>query len=455
LIANAGSGANAGAIYFTTDKRVVALSAKDGTVIFSAFFPKELQSDRLAPDTIRIAKDTMTVAREIGVAVFSAKTGECSFFERVKGAEAFGSDIAMIRSQEAISAQIKRGKDRATVNGTFIAGNADAFRSLAVSNYRYASAQYSTIQRTGSSGEVSLAAANKAAARTQQQVAESTAQTLQTINAIQTATMGVINVTMEAFDEATGTVVKSINEDLERKMSNAASLQLLALNGKYYVRPYRTNNVGLAIINLEDRTRTDILIAPGSALINERQFITQIPLTLDADKGTLAVKVLLPGTLNWSYQTVRDQFGVIYSVNDVPRHSFARYDLASLTWKPVSNPIDQTAAVDTRTPQDLALLSAAAAGDVAGVKKALAAGASINAKDDQGRTALIHAARLPSMALYKVVVAAKPDPRIVDIEGLGAWDYVNYPPRMQVEDRTDSVNMVGPLSAYYKKWKNK
>ncbi len=172
-----------------------------------------------------------------------------------------------------VAAQIKRGEERKAVNGVFAAGSAESYRSLAVSNYRYASSQYSAAQRSGSSAELQLSAANKSAVQAQQQAAESMALTLQAINSIQNATIGIINVAMAAFDEATGKVVKGISEDLTRKVTNAASLQLLALNGKYFARPYRRGGIGLAIVDLETRSRTDIPLAPDSMPLRERQFI--------------------------------------------------------------------------------------------------------------------------------------------------------------------------------------
>ncbi len=161
---------------------------------------------------------------------------------------------------------------------------------------------------------------------------------------------------------------------------------------------------------------------------------------VDPVEEKIDVKAILPGALTWDFQTVRNQKSVIFKLKNVPRPSLARYVAASLVWNPVLRRIDQTAAVQARSAKDDALL---------------AAGASIDARDNLGRTALIHAARIPSMELFNALLSADPDPRIRDFEDLGAWDYVNYPPRLQVEDRSESVNMVGKLAALYAKWERK
>ncbi|MGW4378649.1 ankyrin repeat domain-containing protein [Kitasatospora sp. NPDC004531] len=73
------------------------------------------------------------------------------------------------------------------------------------------------------------------------------------------------------------------------------------------------------------------------------------------------------------------------------------------------------------TALDQRLLDAAPAGDVAAVRSALAAGADLEARDPQGRTALLAAALADQVAVAEFLVAAGADPDAQDHREDSPW----------------------------------
>ncbi|MEV7119991.1 ankyrin repeat domain-containing protein [Kitasatospora griseola] len=73
------------------------------------------------------------------------------------------------------------------------------------------------------------------------------------------------------------------------------------------------------------------------------------------------------------------------------------------------------------TAIDQRLLGAAHTGDVAAVRAALAAGANLEARDPQGRTALLTAALADQLAVAELLVAAGADPDAQDHQEDSPW----------------------------------
>ncbi|MCX4539606.1 ankyrin repeat domain-containing protein [Streptomyces sp. NBC_01565] len=73
------------------------------------------------------------------------------------------------------------------------------------------------------------------------------------------------------------------------------------------------------------------------------------------------------------------------------------------------------------TPQDRALLDAAQRGDTAAVSAALAAGAAVDARDEDLRTALLRAALADHVDVAELLLAAGADPNAPDARADSPW----------------------------------
>jgi outer membrane protein assembly factor BamB len=76
-------------LYVTTPGSLIAMKTSDGSVMFKAEIPSNLQSRRQLPDQLRIASDRIIVARENGVLAVQKSDGKLLFADQVAGGEGF------------------------------------------------------------------------------------------------------------------------------------------------------------------------------------------------------------------------------------------------------------------------------------------------------------------------------------------------------------------------------
>lgn len=103
----------------------------------------------------------------------------------------------------------------------------------------------------------------------------------------------------------------------------------------------------------------------------------------------------------------------------VAPHIAAPHVLAQSKRGPLASP----AATEKAAPQTAALFASASRGDVAGVQRALQAGAAINVRDAAGRTALMRAAANGHLQVVRALLRHGADTALTDAAGRDAADY--------------------------------
>jgi hypothetical protein len=250
--------------------------------------------------------------------------------------------------------------------------------------------------------------------------------------------------------EGLATFVKERFRIVERQTGQSIANHQFSLGGGYYIRPVRGDGWGLAIIDLASGKRADIVATPPSRSMRNAVTANLPAFALDPRTKRLVVKGLGLDAAQY----------VPYQIDDIPTvdqstwgwilpyPSVLDYDLTKLPFREVAAADAEKPGHESSSPADEALLAAARVGDVAAMKRALSAGANVNARDAFGRTALMLATNALSPDAVDLLGERGADPYITDPEGFTAWEYFALPPRIGRDQAT-----VRALQRVFKKHK--
>ena len=396
-------------LYVTTPGSVIAMKTSDGSVMFKAEIPSNLQSRRQLPDQLRIANDRIIVARENGVLAVQKSDGKLLFADQVAGGEGFTYDFSTSRFRHAIAPLA--GKNSASPED----------------NYRVAMAQQ-------------LVADDMLRAFTTSRMAWTnfgvyghtpTPQELRTGGTV--ALVGAIANSAEALGGAINHVILQSTVDFyQERVQDTFRTHASSLQGKFYLRPTYEQHIGwsLHVVDLETGKHTNLLLS-SDADETPDEYATHLP-AFSTDGSRIVSKGLGP---NPDWHKVHKSFlspERVISVRDVGAYpSVLAFDLASLPFTqnsnievPLSNPVDPQ-----KSKLNDQLLAAAPVNDVNAVRRLLDAGANVNAADAYGNTALMLAAEVRSKGdVVKLLLERGADADIRDPSGLTALERTNLLP---------------------------
>jgi outer membrane protein assembly factor BamB len=428
-----------GRIYLTTMSQLLGIDASNGSLVFKAAIPPDLQARRLLPDLLRITEDRIVVARETGVLAVQKRDGSLLYGDSVEGAS-FTSDYTIHKlnlALESVTPLKKRSEFREQNLTSFSQvqsrATLDYQQSVFYSQLAMIRAQKTSpvsptqnfIRGNPSNWTLHDSMMNQLMHSTADMSAaiQNVFSQLNAISAVETA------VTKAFKAERTRIMVAEVSQTFQ---SHAESLQK-----DFYIRPRYEVGRGwsLIIVNLSTGKRSEFLLSPDNdplalsapnlpafAIDLSGSRIVAKGLGLDPDRfETYEKRVFTPGKTGmfWQYtQKMR-----------IPYPSLLSFDLTSLPFGPRSeNGSSVPKAVDPeKTQLNAQLINAAFECDLETVEKTLKAGADVNAVDEYGQTALMLA--VESLRVYakeniiETLLQRRADPSMRDPNGWTAADH--------------------------------
>jgi outer membrane protein assembly factor BamB len=408
-------------LYVTTPGSVIAMKTSDGSLVFKTEMPSNLQSRRQLPDNLRIASDRIIVAREDGVLAVQKSDGKLLFADQVVGGKGFTYDFSTSQFLHASMSAAPRWKNHTV--------QLDSDSASPEDNYRVATAQqravFQSSQATINSSMMNSMNMIKGATTQppgqnwsyqQQQFAAKA----QLGGAIAVAGIGAAAAVLGAvFIERRG---GSFRERVEQTFQTHAS----SLQEKFYIRPSYEQHQGwsLRVVNLETGEHANILLS-SDADESPNIFAANLP-AFSTDGSRIVSK-----GLGFDPERLKKHKGFLIRPNFGANPSVLAFDLASLRFTQDSN--SQIPAVNPVDPErkklNDQLLAAAFQNDVEAARKALDAGANVNAVDAHGNTALMLAAEAMAGSagvkdpLVRLLLERGADADIRDPSGLTALEH--------------------------------
>jgi hypothetical protein len=399
-------------LYVTTPGSVIAMKTSDGSMMFKAEIPSNLQSRRQLPDQLRIASDRIIVARENGVLAVQKSDGKLLFADQVTGGEGFTYDFSTSRFRHAISAPGSKNSDSPE------------------DNYRVAMAQ----QLVAYDMLRAFTKSRMDSTNTIMNIYMSDLTPLERQQAGGWAPLaGAIANAAEALGGAINhAILQSTVDFYQERVQDTFRTHASSLQGKFYMRPSYEQHLGwsLHVVNLETGKHANILLS-SDADETPNKLATHLP-AFSTDGSRIVSKGLGP---NPDWHKIHTSFlspERVISVRDVGAYpSVLAFDLASLPFTqnsnievPVTNPVDPE-----KSKLNDQLLAAAHVNDVKAVRTLLDAGANVNAADAYGNTALMLAAEVRSKGdVVKLLLERGADADIRDPSGLTALERTNLLP---------------------------
>jgi hypothetical protein len=218
---------------------------------------------------------------------------------------------------------------------------------------------------------------------------------------------------------------------MQAQVNQARQTQRISLQNDFYVRPWYEPDRGwsLTLVNLKTGRRADILLSPNNKPLS--QAAPNLPaFCIDPSSSQILSKGLgLDPSKFVSYQKLAVGLGKRVVKWNIPYPSVLAFDLRSLSFatKPETRPPLPPPLVPEKQMLNDELMNAAFQNNLDAVKKALDAGADVNAVDAYGQTALMLAGE--SLKLYckknivEMLLNRDADISVKDPEGWTAVDH--------------------------------
>lgn len=417
-------------LYVTTPTNVIAIKATDGSVVFKAEIPSNLQSRRQLPDNLRITSDRIIVARESGVLSVRKSDGKVLYTDQVVGGKGFTYDYSTARFLHRSTAAASRaGKNPNQPNGDSASPD-DNYRvamaqQRAVFQFSQASINNSTTYSMNMIKNSATPAPGQQLSYQQQKFAAKA----QLGGAIAVAGIGTAAAVLNALwmERREGSEQAQVGQTIQ---THAGSLQ-----EKFYLRPSYEQNQGwsLHVVNLETGEHASILLSLD-ADETPNAFATHLP-AFSTDGLRVVSKGLGPNPERHKTHTFFLSLAHALCVrDDIASPSVLAFDLASLPFTRDSNTLSPaTIPVDPeKSKLNDQLLAAAHQNDIEAVRKSLDAGANVNATDAYGNTALMLGAEVSAgfkkENVVKLLLERGADPDIRDPGGMTALEDTNLLP---------------------------
>jgi len=417
-------------LYITTPRNLIAMKALDGSILFNTPIPSGLESNRLLPDNLDFTDGRVIVARENGVLAVRKSDGKLLYADAVEGGQGFTYDFETARFRHASLNSVRRNKKHpvelnpqsATPDLNFhvaMAQQRSVYREV-LSRQAFAMQNVSAqIHQTFQPRTNSFT--GQPVQRTPQQARAAANHELQA----QLAVTGALTVLTMLGEKSFERTVSSYQERVRHTFDTHAN----SLQGKFYLRPSYRQNQGwsLHVVNLETGEHANVLLSSDEDL--QPDAMTPNLAAFSTDGARIVTKGLgsnpeIPEEKKGHSWTPK--LRIVTKRPKVSYPSILTFDIASLRFEPASN-TDHLQVEPAKNTLDEQLLEAAYQDNVQAAKKALDAGANINATDEYGDTALMLAAEAATggkkSELIKLLLARGADPNLRDPVGLTAREH--------------------------------
>jgi outer membrane protein assembly factor BamB len=383
-------------IYLTTASALFALDASQGSLVFKASIPPGLRTRKSLPDILRITDDRIIVARESGVIAVQKQDGGLLYAVPVPDTAPFTNDYATHKLNHALESETPFTKRESVSMKVNIAYAEDMYRR-AISHQQFVYASTEETIRRGTAMERGEALTERAHAAEASGITAQMRLNEQRMQAgidFANSIAGLAPVAVSYIDAAVrGSRMSIMDAEVEQTFKTHAQ----SLQNDFFIRPRYEQDRGwsIALVNLKTGKRADILLSPPNYALST--YAANLPAFCIDPSGSriLSKGIGLDPKRFEIYEKVgyRDEW-------KVPYPSVLAFDLASIRY-------GQGSGSGTHVPKMIdpkqgrlnkQLITAAFQGDHETVKKALAAGANVNAVDDYGQTALMLAAE--SLGVY-------------------------------------------------------
>ena len=400
-------------LYVTTPGSVIAMKTSDGSLVFKTEMPSNLQSRRLLPDNLLVGSDRVIVARENGVLAVQRSDGKVLFADQVTGGEGFTYDFSTSRFRHATSAP---GSKKHPIE-------LDSNSASPEDSYRVAMSQQRVVYDT-------LRAFNQRSMNSTNLIIYGTGQpTFQQRQAGGGAAMAgaIINAGMAVAVALNNTMLVRMVDSYQERVQHTFRTHAASLQQKFYIRPTYEQHHGwsLHVVNLETGEHANLLLS-SDADESPNIFAAHMPAF-----STDGLRIISKG-IGSNPEWLKMHKGLL--VRELGAYpSVLAFDLAALPFAQASNrQIPATNPVDPeKSKLNDQFLAAAYRNDLEAVRKLLDAGATVNAADAHGNTALMLAAEASRESgralLVKLLLERGADADVRDPGGLTALEHIHLP----------------------------
>ena len=418
-----------GALYFTGRNRLTALNPITGTEIFSAALPDTIHSPGDLPDVLAERDGKIIVATEGGVAAFSADQGRPIFARLVSGGQSLSYSYLSNRRNELLQTRALLSDADHRPQTVLAPGPVMSLPDYAAMARANQARVYSNTESVLRSGSGASWMERRGALNQRQIAAQNTAiaERIQVENQVVQATVAL------AMSMAAGALTMQIlamealhDLDLKRmgaEVANASWNHLNSIQGRYYVRPFFADGWRLALVDLTDGRRFDLLLSPPNQGLVSLQVASLPAYVLDPSGTRLVARGLgLDASSYRGFQLEQaNDMSDKSHMRTVPFASLMTFDTNRFAFLPAQDPPPATKR--DPSPAEAALIAGAFYNDPRAIEWALAQGARIETRDGFGRTALIRAVQRNNLDAVQTLLRYGADTYARDGDGLQAWEY--------------------------------
>jgi outer membrane protein assembly factor BamB len=422
-------------LYFSSQTKVYSLDSLKGGIRFATSIPAPLNREVDLPDALSEYDQKIILARETGVAAFSPDKGSLLFSEQVTGGRSFTYRYSINRILEAN--QVVAGpKNASQVLAQAQSAQESGFLRMAQSQRDFLYAKNQSIVSSSAStpppGKMASLKRpvigidqilNTDYARLGEAQHYQWSKTEATLRFARSIVVGLTS--LGAALE--GIILTTLATNRTHRLTNSIFSHSSSLNYEagVYIRPFYRNGLNLAMVDLKTGKRADFALSPhidplglfGVKIIKLPAF------AIDRSGTKLIVKGLgLQESQYETYEMTAEGCGTDMRNWTIPYPSILSYDIPAIFR--AANPTRVQVIQDRMiSDKERTMITAAFNGDEKTVKAMLEQGANVNAIDEDGHTALMHAAAAVKPDVIELLVKSGADGNIEDED---CWNGLRY-----------------------------